>query len=199
MLLSAAVNQVAFRIEKAKGDFMKQIINMAVVVAMVSPAAAILAYHDYKDRQLESNPQVFAVETPKVKSVMLAKVMPDQTECLAQNIYFEARGEGDAGMKAVANVTINRTKSDKYPSNVCSVIYQPKQFSWVGKYSEIDDEVSYGIAKRIAKTAINGKLRDSTNGADHYHADWIKQPAWAKGMRKTTVIGKHIFYASDRV
>ena len=35
-------------------------------------------------------------------------------DCLAQNIYFEARSESQAGMIAVAQVTMNRVKHPRY-------------------------------------------------------------------------------------
>ena len=45
-------------------------------------------------------------------------------DCLAQNIYFEARSESQAGMIAVAQVTMNRVKHPRYPNTVCEVVKQ---------------------------------------------------------------------------
>ncbi len=58
--------------------------------------------------------------------------------CLALNIYFEARSESFASQVAVAQVTLNRIESKKYPNDVCAVVKQPKQFSW---YSDGKSEV----------------------------------------------------------
>lgn len=55
-----------------------------------------------------------------------------QVHCLAETIYHEARGEPIAGQRAVGNVVLNRVQSNKFPDTICKVVYQPKQFSWVG-------------------------------------------------------------------
>lgn len=54
----------------------------------------------------------------------------DQMHCLAKNIYFEARGESSRGKTAVANVTINRVSSGRYPNTVCEVVYQAVHSTW---------------------------------------------------------------------
>src|SRR5882672_3004751 len=50
--------------------------------------------------------------------------------CLARNVYFEARGEPEAGQYAVAEVTMNRKASGRYPNTVCGVVYERQAFSW---------------------------------------------------------------------
>ena len=44
--------------------------------------------------------------------------------CLAMNVYHESRSENLAGKYAVADVVMNRVRDDRYPSDVCSVVYQ---------------------------------------------------------------------------
>ena len=50
--------------------------------------------------------------------------------CLATNIYFEARGEPEAGQFMVGFVTMNRVYDKRFPNTVCGVVYQPGQFIW---------------------------------------------------------------------
>jgi spore germination cell wall hydrolase CwlJ-like protein len=117
----------------------------------------------------------------------------DEKRCLALNIYHEARGEGKEGMMAVANVTMNRVRSSAYPSTVCRVVYQHKQFSWV-----LDKTLKPVIhfspeIMRIASLAITGNLVDVTRGATHFHTTSIK-PYWAGSKKQTVTIGRHVFY-----
>ena len=60
----------------------------------------------------------------------LLEIDVDEMHCLAKNIYFEARGEGLKGKIAVANVTMNRVDSPKYPNTICGVVYQAKYSKW---------------------------------------------------------------------
>ena len=48
----------------------------------------------------------------------------------------------------------------------------------------------WGEALRI----VQSPTTNYTKGADHYHADYIKNPYWTKSMTVTTKIGLHIFY-----
>jgi spore germination cell wall hydrolase CwlJ-like protein len=132
----------------------------------------------------------------------------NQIECLADNIYQESRGESYKGKVAVAFVTINRTKSNQFPDNVCAVVKQKKesccQFSWycdkekkkeskekiVAKLSDSVYNESHNIAKTIYYNHSN--IKDPTRGALYYHATYIHK-SW-KGKIKKTKIGKHIFY-----
>ncbi len=131
---------------------------------------------------------------------------PDQAEkeqrCLAEAVYFEARGESEQGQAAVAQVVLNRTKSGLYPSNICGVVYQNRhrfmgcQFSFAceGKSLRITDDASWQTATRVAREVVEGRtyLADVGN-ATHYHADYVK-PRWSRRLKKMDVIGRHIFY-----
>ena len=56
--------------------------------------------------------------------------------CLAKNIFHEARGEPTIGKYAVAQITLNRVESLKYPNNICSVVLDRYQFSWANQKSQ---------------------------------------------------------------
>ena len=122
-------------------------------------------------------------------------------ECLAKNIYFEAASEPFEGKVAVAQVTINRAESGKYPSDICDVVYQKNvvygkvicQFSW---YCENGPTVRYnGAYKESMEVAKKVLLEDfrlpSLKNAYFYHAEYVK-PNWK--LPKITQIGRHIFY-----
>ena len=125
----------------------------------------------------------------------------DQKEvtCLSQNIYFEAKGETKKGKKAIAYVTLNRLQHGDFPKSICSVVYERKkgkcQFSWSCKKRSVSDLEKYQEAEQIAITSIlNYELtKDVTKGAIFFHKRSIK-PSWTRKTKRTTVIGKHIFY-----
>ena len=129
--------------------------------------------------------------------------------CMAQNIYFEARAESTAGKIAVGQVVLNRSKDKGFPTGVCDVIKQgshfsngvPKrdlcQFSWycVGKTDYPSDKGAWRESLRLADYLLSGRveLLDITDGAKYYHAEYV-QPRWASRKYKTAKIDRHIFY-----
>ena len=137
-----------------------------------------------------------------------------QAKCLADNMYFEARNQGTAGIIAVSNVVLNRVASGMYPNTVCGVVKQgPKykgsdvpvrhkcQFSWFcdGKSDEPRrDSKEWFKAQDYARIVLSGRIAlDVTEGATHYHATYVR-PAWAKTKTRTTRIERHIFYRWER-
>ena len=125
-----------------------------------------------------------------------------ENNCLAEAIYFEARGESDEGQAAVAQVVLNRAASGLYPSTVCGVVYQNRhrwhgcQFSFAceGRSLRVTEPEAWRNALRIAAEVRNGKtyLSDIA-GSTHYHANYVR-PRWARRLEKMDVIGHHVFY-----
>ena len=149
----------------------------------------------------------------------------NEIECLAQNIYHEARSESTAGRMAVALVTLNRVKDERFPNTICEVIEQgPTRESWKTRQTpDPNDAVFYPIKNRcqfswycdgksdvpkqvktwkrlltIANSIVYNKFDfvDITDGALFYHADYVS-PSWAKTKQRTTEINDHIFYRWD--
>jgi spore germination cell wall hydrolase CwlJ-like protein len=123
-------------------------------------------------------------------------------KCLANAIYFEARGEPVRGQMAVAQVVMNRVFSGYYPSDVCGVVYQNAnrhlacQFTFAcdGHSKVVREPDAYDRAERIAKETLEGRLWLSDIGkATHYHAYWV-HPRWVREMHKLYRIGVHTFY-----
>jgi spore germination cell wall hydrolase CwlJ-like protein len=113
-----------------------------------------------------------------------------QLECLAQNIYYEARGESLKGQVAVANVVMNRIAYG-FAKTPCGVINQRNQFSWVRHHPKITNIDLYERVKQIARTVYFAKVVDITHGALYYHAKYVN-PHWP--YARVTTIGNHIFY-----
>ena len=115
---------------------------------------------------------------------------------MAQALYYEARGEGERGQEAVAEVILRRTKSGNHPSTVCGVVYEPHQFSFVddGSMSHKLDrrawETAYDLSVRILKGEI---VTAMTRQATFYHHVSVS-PNWSKTFIRTAKIGNHLFY-----
>lgn len=151
----------------------------------------------------------FAAKT-QAQSFVTPKTYPEHY-CLALNIYHEARGSNLADQAAVANVVMNRTKDRRYPDTICGVVHQGKkdkkgnmiknqcQFSWYcdGKDDTPHNTDAWVQAQMIAWDMIeNGKFRGLTEGATHYHANYVT-PSWAKDLTLIGRIGEHVFYRWD--
>ena len=127
-----------------------------------------------------------------------------QLSCLARNVYFEARGEPQAGQYAVAQVTMNRKAAASYPSTVCEVVHQKNwdairkryvaAFSWTELASlPATSGEEWARARKVAEDVYDGQRPEKLNGALYYHATRIK-PSWAKEKKLVARIGRHEFY-----
>ena len=128
-----------------------------------------------------------------------ADAAPDrEQDCLASAVYFESRGEPIQGQLAVAQVVINRSLSGRYPPDLCGVITQHAQFSFVhnGRIP-MADRASEAWRKAVAIAHIaEDKLAQADVSPDvlWYHATYVA-PSWGKRLTRQTQIGLHIFYS----
>jgi spore germination cell wall hydrolase CwlJ-like protein len=125
-------------------------------------------------------------------------------DCLARNVYYEARGESLAGQYAVAEVTMNRKASPHYPKTVCEVVYQknwdPLRKRYVGAFSWTEFDVldapageAWQRAIKIAEDVYYKRRAPVLHGALHFHAVYIS-PDWSKERQRVARIGRHVFY-----
>jgi spore germination cell wall hydrolase CwlJ-like protein len=142
------------------------------------------------------------ITKPEVQAVDPAGAEPldDAITCLSRSIYWEAKGEGTAGMEAIANVVMNRLGHEDFPNTICKIVMQGQeqgscQFSWWcdGRSDDVQEEKSYTIAKEIARKALNRQLTDRTDGAMYFHHRKLN-PDWSSKFIHTIDIGDHIFY-----
>ena len=124
-----------------------------------------------------------------------ALAQPTEVDCLARNIYHEARGENEAGWMAVAWTTLNRTQDGRFPSTICKVVNQPHQFSWTSMKLKVRDIDLY---KRIREVAVEmmdahaeGEVPKGIEGVKHALYFDSMRPKRAKGV---VTIGHHNFY-----
>jgi spore germination cell wall hydrolase CwlJ-like protein len=121
-----------------------------------------------------------------------------EQECLANAVYFEARGESLQGQLAVAEVVMNRAASGRYPTTLCGVVVQPSQFSFVRRgrmpRPDRDSEAwrrAVGVA-RVAFARMAPRLLPAT--CLWYHANYVS-PSWGRRLERSAQIGLHIFYS----
>jgi spore germination cell wall hydrolase CwlJ-like protein len=122
--------------------------------------------------------------------------LPQEMNCLATAVYFEARGESYEGQLAVARVVMNRAASGRYPSSWCAVVKQPAQFSFVqhGQFPYADPNCdAWRKAEAIAELAAANVVPSVGPDVLWYHADYVS-PSWGSRLNMVEKIGAHIFY-----
>ena len=131
----------------------------------------------------------------------------ESQRCMAEAMYFEARGEGWRGMLAVGVVIRNRVAPPGYPSPICGVVRQGRlsdglmrkwqcQFTFFcdGKPEDPEDRAAWSMAQGLSKIVIEGQVMlTGMEGVTHYHTTSV-QPPWAKQFAAKRRIGSHIFY-----
>lgn len=125
----------------------------------------------------------------------------EQWRCLAEALYFEARGESVRGMFAVGEVILNRVDSARFPNTLCGVINQGTgrqyacQFTYTcdGNPEVVHEPLAWQRVGKVARLLMDGAPRQLTSGATHYHTRAVS-PNWARVFPRTTTIGSHHFY-----
>ena len=135
-----------------------------------------------------------------------------EMNCMARNIYFEARNQSDEAMAAVGYIILNRVLSPRYPDTVCGVVYKGRKnpngsykrfqchFSWVcdnkpdtPNLSNIIEAKAWERAERIAMAVFSGTVENTIGKATMYHATYVS-PYWKKAYERVAVVDDHIFY-----
>lgn len=121
-------------------------------------------------------------------------------DCMTQAVYYEARGEGEAGQAAVAQVILNRVRHPAFPKTVCAVVFQGVrgvgcQFSFAcdGSVRRSVERAAWRRAREIAEEALSGSVMATVGTATHFHAARLSDPFGA-GLKKVAQVGTHIFY-----
>jgi spore germination cell wall hydrolase CwlJ-like protein len=178
---------------------------MGIIVATASAAiGASLTNHPSTDKLAGAAPRqvvrVVEAQNPATDAVM-AQLLAEH-KCLSEVLYYEARGEGAGGQKAIAEVVFHRMNHGDYGHSICAVVYEGKdrpgcQFSFTcnGQIKRPKQMAAWREAEKLAAQILTGQvpLRNATGGALNYHAVSVS-PDWADTMDKTTQIGNHVFY-----
>lgn len=138
----------------------------------------------------------------------------EDRECLAKNIFFEARNQSVLGQVSVAWVTLNRMESERFPNTICEVVKQGHQdsagnmirhqcqFSWYcdGRSDRIPSNAvaqrAWEDAQLVAEVVLLDWARDEASPVENatmYHANYV-DPYWSTSYNRVTQIDDHIFY-----
>lgn len=180
-----------------KIDFVPWISRFFKTVGFAAVAVAVVAVCNARLESLRN------AQNAMPPGYVTAAEQTRQLECLTRNIYWEAASEPFEGKVAVAQVTLNRMQSGKFPDSVCGVVYQKNvfyekvvcQFSW---YCEGNQKMKpihkplWRESEEVAKKVLlEGFRLPVLKDALYYHATYIA-PGWNK--EKISVIGQHVFY-----
>ena len=181
-------------------------VALAIVLATASAAlGASLTYRPRTDKavvQVVKAPAVTVIDGIKMGGDSVANQLLAEHRCLTEVLYYEARGEGASGQKAVAEVIFHRMNKGNYGHSICAVVYEGAsrpgcQFSFTcnGNLARAKETVAWRKAEQLAAQILTDQAwrKNATGGATNYHAASVS-PIWAPTLEKTTQIGNHIFY-----
>ena len=128
-----------------------------------------------------------------------------EKKCIKEALYYEARSEGEEGMRSVMQVIHNRKNAKGFPGTYCKVIHQPLQFSYrngtqPGIHLELKptreaDKQAYNLAESIAEDAAYGRIQHVLpENVLWYHTKDVK-PRWSRFMQRVKTVSKHHFFA----
>lgn len=200
------------------------VLSAVIGVAAFGAAAATVAPNPAPAApQLQAQAaSLTALPMPRIEPVVIAPVVPEpkpaeiltasltadplphtEMTCLAEAVYYEARGESLEGQRAVAEVVLRRTKDHRFPSTVCGVVYQGAHRRGACQFSFACDGVGHGRRDKLAwQRAVEvaeyeavgaGRHSDTTAGAQYFHTTRVNPP-WSRRFIRTARIGTHIFY-----
>ncbi len=190
----------------------------AILCFMVGASISVHTVREHRDLERRYNEAISAAsearaeyETPLEGGISVNEIarLEKEAECLATNVYFEARSESIAGQLAVAFVTINRTGDPRFKDTICGVVHQSEtdksgkpiknrcQFSWYcdDKPDLIKEPEAYQAILAWSRTFVFSEMNlfDFTGGATHFHTIDVK-PTWRAEKTFLTRIDRHMFY-----
>lgn len=131
----------------------------------------------------------------------LDQTAKNDIECIAWNLYFEARGGTKHEQIAVAYVPINRTNYDRFSKDICTNVFQYNyvngkkafQFVWASYNIHKNWKIEHDTWIRMQEIALavyNKNLQDPANGSIYFSHKSID---WAPAARKIP-LGSHVFW-----
>jgi len=128
-----------------------------------------------------------------------------ELECLADAVYYEARGETPSGQAAVAQVVLNRVRHPAFPKSICGVVFQGAyhrtgcQFSFAcdGSMRRARDLGAWARARKVASRTLAGTMSSEVGSATHFHTINVS-PGWGPRLLRVAQVGMHIFYRFGR-
>lgn len=185
---------------------------LAIVLATASAAIGSAVSHPYTDQPAaaQSPADLIAAQVAAETAATLKDSKSDapmtrllaEHKCLSEVMYYEARGEGAQGQKAIADVVFHRMQTGNYGHSICAVVYEGAsqsvcQFSFTcsGEMLKKKSPGAWREAQMLAAQILTNEVQVGgiTGGATNFHAVSV-QPLWADDLQRTVQIGNHVFY-----
>ena len=191
---------------------LEKIIAVVAVLVIVSNGLVLIKEMSRDDEVIEIKQQIYKIRdaqdkvekrVERIEKVVLVKTKQQvamtakELDCLAKNIYHEAGVEDRAGKIAVAQVTLNRLREGRWGKDICKVVYAKAQFSWTldkSKRTQVPKGELWEQSRQVAMEFQRGVRVKGLEDSTHYHANYIRDPNWAKAKQVAKQIGQHIFY-----
>jgi spore germination cell wall hydrolase CwlJ-like protein len=181
-----------------------RVLIAALAIILATASAAIGASMTYVPSVEKPAAPVRAVTVaaPRPATDAVMAQLLNEHRCLSEVLYYEARGEGQGGQKAIAEVVFHRMNHGNYGHSICAVVYEGSahpgcQFSFTcnGDMRRPRQASAWRESEKLAAEILTGQvpLKNATGGATNFHAVSV-EPEWADTLEKTTQIGNHIFY-----
>lgn len=193
VVMSLSISAITTELPVSKSPFIEEFLTPIETVVENNPV------QDSVEITYDGAP--IYIQPPKSNDIYKGKF--SDVECLALNIYFEARGESTLGQELVAQVTMNRYRMTAYQDTICGVVKARKQFSWThdGKSDKPKDLVSYTEAMIIAiKFMFTDYIVDYPNAEQltNFHALKKMPDSWKGHVTYVGKVGNHTFYTQSR-
>jgi len=184
---------------RRRGGTREHLLFALMLVLPIAAVGAIVCFAYFSGTTIQPN-RVQALQRQAVRERRRAT----ELQCLAENVYYEARGEPVDGQYAVAEVTLNRTRALNFPHTICEVVHEARwdparrrmiaDFSWTAAGEQYPaDGLAWRQAMKVANSAYDELRAPLVPEALFYHAATV-HPAWARTHKSVATIGNHIFY-----
>lgn len=131
---------------------------------------------------------------PSIAKIATHKTLANsEIRCLARAVWHEAQGEPVRGQIAVAEVILHRSADGRWKNDLCGVIQERSQFSFVkdGRIPEVEDVRDAQAMMDLARGVVSGRLDSGLSSTLFFHATYVS-PKWK--LRRIAQVGHHVFY-----
>jgi N-acetylmuramoyl-L-alanine amidase len=182
-----------------RGGMREHLLFALMLMLPIAAIGAIVCFAYFSEPAIQPN-RVQALQ----REVTRERRRANELQCLAENVYYEARGESVDGQYAVAEVTLNRTRAVNFPHTICEVVHEARwdaahrrmiaDFSWTESGEQYPaDGLAWKQAMKVANSAYDELRAPLVPGALFYHATTV-HPSWARTRKAIATIGNHVFY-----
>lgn len=182
---------------------MKNTLKTLYILVIACMIVFLIIFFTQEKTNYESKESSSKTNTTNLIRIELSKNKKEQ-QCLEEALWFEARGDGEHSMKAVANVILNRVHSKDYPKTICDVVSQPKQFSYRNHLKpsqrlqinpKASEKLTYAKMKEHLKEWHTQGFEPVLEPSVLWYARSEVSNYWTRTKIKVQQIGSHVFYA----